>query len=303
MRWTQRGALALALAALGCASSPQKGAAAPVVDRELEPTDVFPADLDLVMRIDVGRMRSGIGPATTADLAKRALESGRGAGDELREALGCAEVVWIGVHAADIATGDRVVAVEGKKCMPELLSGRWEKTRSPNKRVLIFDRRSAAHRGGTARIMNLGNKATVFVSPVELDAVKRVLSAGPDANRGNPTAEGLVSADLRVRPLPPGLAKKYHSIAKVLAGLERVRGSARLRDEGLEIDVEVLAKTDTSASDAAGFLEILRGSLAQDARFAEVMKTAHVEQVERTVEVKLTLPPKLVLSLLSGGEP
>src|SRR5262249_50891861 len=159
----------------------------------------------------------------TDHLAKRALESGRGAGDELREALGCAEVVWIAVHAAEIETGDRVIAVEGKKCVPELLSARWEKMRSPNKRVLIFDRRSAAHRAGTARIMTLGNKATVFVSPVELDAVKRVLATGPDAQRGNPTAEGIVSADLRVRPLPPGLAKKYSSIAKILAGIERVR--------------------------------------------------------------------------------
>jgi hypothetical protein len=301
MRWWTP-ALALALVVSGCASS-EKGAQSAVVDRDVEPTDVFPADLDLVVRIDLGRMREGIGPAATAELAKRALQGDGGVNDELREALACAEVVWLAAHAAEIGTGDRVIAIEGKSCMPELASARWERTRSHNKRVRIFDRRSDAHRAGTARIMNLGNKTTVFVSPVELDAVKRVLADGPDPKRGNPTAEGVVSLDLRARPLAPGLAKKYPSIAAVLGGIDRVRGSAKLGDEGLAIDVEVLGKTAAGAAATSRFLEALRDSLAQGSRFGDATRGARVELVERTVQVKLTVPPKVVLGLLSGGEP
>jgi hypothetical protein len=194
-----------------------------------------------------------------------------------------------------------VIVVEGRRCMPELDAGRWERVRSANGHLRIFDRREEAARGGTARIMNLGNKATAFVSPVELDAVKRVLDAGPDERRGNPTAEGLVSLDLRARPLPPALEKKYPSIAAVLAGVERVRGSAALVEQGLKIDAELLGKTPAGAALAAKFLDALRESLVPSARFGEVAKLARVEQVERTVQVRLTVPAKLVLGLLSGS--
>jgi hypothetical protein len=291
-----------ACSACGGSPAPAKGRAltgAPL-EHDLEATDVLPVDLDLVVRVDIGRMRSGIGPAAADALARRAVESG--AEPELREALACADVVWIAAHAAEVDGGDRVIVVEGRRCMPELEAARWARVRSANGRLRIFDRRDEAPRGGTARIMNLGNKATVFVSPVELDAVKRVLDAGPDERRGNPTAEGLLSFDLRARRLPPALEKKYPSIAAVLAGVERVRGSAALVDEGLKIDAEVLGKTPAGAALAAKFLDALRESLLPSARFGEVAKQAHVEQVERAVRVKLTVPAKLVLGLLSGSE-
>ena len=66
-----------------------------------------------------------------------------------------------------------------------------------------LDRAAEAPRSGTARIMNLGNRATAFVSAVELDSVRRVILDGPDPKRGNPTADGLVSFDLRAGRLPP----------------------------------------------------------------------------------------------------
>src|SRR6185437_7600346 len=268
------------------------------IERDLDPTDVLPADLDLVVRVDVGRMRAGIGPAAADAISRRALEGGDE--PELRQALGCAEVVWIATHAADADLGDRVVVIEGKSCMPDLLAARWKRVRSGNGRVRIFDRLDDAPRGGTARIMNLGNRATVFVSPVELDAVKRVLDAGPDERRGEPAAEGLVSVDLRARPLPPALAKKYPSIGAVLAGIERVRGSAVLGDGGLRVDAEVLCRSPESAARATKFLAALRESLIPSARFGEAAKAARVEQIEKVVSVKVTLPPKLLLGLLSG---
>jgi hypothetical protein len=150
--------------------------------------------------------------------------------------------------------------------------------------------------------MNLGNKATVFVSPVELDAVKRVMEAGPDPRRGNPEAEGLVSFDLRTHRLAPGLEKKYPSIAAVIAGVERVRGSAVLLDDGLRVDAQVVGTSPAGASQAARFLEAMRDNLAQGPRFGAWMKDARVELVEKTVQVRLTVPAKALLAILSGEE-
>jgi hypothetical protein len=139
----------------------------------------------------------------------------------------------------------------------------------------------------------------VLVSPVELDAVKRVIDAGPDAKRGAPTAEGLVSFDQRAGRLPPSLEKKYPSIGAVLAGVERVRGSAVLVDEGLKIDAQVVGANPAGAERAAHFLEALRDTLAKSARFAPVAKDARVEQTEKLVQVRVTVPAKVLLSAIT----
>jgi hypothetical protein len=296
-------AIATALSLVACGGADKSAAgrkipAAPRISRDLDPTDVLPADLDLVVRLDIARLRSGIGGVAANVLASQAARAG--VDPELREAMACADVVWIATRAAEIEAGDRVIVVEGKSCMPELARSRWGKVRSGNGRLLIFDRKGPVSRVETARIMNLGNRATAFVSPVELDSVKRVLDTGPDAQRGNPRAEGLLSADVRPRPLSPRLAKKYPSIASVLSGIERVRGTAVLVDEGLKVDAEVLARSPAAAQKASKFLDAVRKSL-EEGRFAEVVKGAKVETVDKTVQLKLTVPKKLLLAAMGAG--
>jgi hypothetical protein len=295
-------ALTCALTLAACGSPPppraQRSPGEQVLfEHDIEPSDIFPADLDLVVRVDVGRMRAGIGPAAADALAKRALTGS--VDDEVKDALACAEVVWVATRAQALDEGDRIIVVEGKSCMPELLGARWERVRSSNGKLRIFDRAGEPPRSGTARIMNLGNHATAFVSPVELDPVRRVLATGPDPKRGNPTAEGLVSFDLRAGRLPPALERKYPSIGAVLAGIERVRGSAVLVDDGVKIDADVLGASKTGAERAARFLEAMRDNLAKSPRFGAIMKDVRVEQVEKTVQVRLTLPAKAVLALMA----
>lgn len=296
--------MALGLLVTACGGTSQEQARArllpggPRVVHEIEPSELFPADLDLVVRLDVGRMRAGLGPLAADELSKRALQ---GTGEnELAEALACADVVWIATRAAEVEVGDRIVVIEGKRCMPELGRGRWEKVRSANGRVAIFDRHGEAPRSGTARIVNLGDRATVFVSPVELDSVKRVLDAGPDEKRGSPTAEGLVSLDLRAKALPPALARRYPAIAAVLGGIERIKGSAVLADDGLRVNAQVLGKAAAGAEKAARFLEAIRDSLTEG-RFADAAKSAKIEVVERTVQVKLTVPARLLLGAVGAA--
>jgi hypothetical protein len=134
---------------------------------------------------------------------------------------------------------------------------------------------------------------------VELDAVKRVMDEGPDAKRGAPAAEGLVSFDQRAGRLPPSLEKKYPSIAAVLAGVERVRGSAVLVDEGLKVEAQVVGVNAARAERVARFLEALRDTLAKSARFAGVAKEARVEQVEKIVHVHVAVPAKVLLGVLT----
>jgi hypothetical protein len=280
------------------AVSPKERPPGPALSRSVDPGELFPADLDLTVRIDVARMRAGIGPLATESVEARAL---RQAGDDvLKDAIRCADVIWLGLRLSDLDAGDHVVAVEGKDCAPELDPAKWTRVPSGNREVTIFDRKGdSAPRAGTARVLALGRRASVFVSPVELDSVARVLRDGPDARRGNPTAQGIVSVDLRAGRLPPPIERRFPSFASVIAGLARVRGSAEVVDEGLRIDAEILSPTERGADKALRFLTALRDNVA-DPRVAGVMETVRIEQVERTVRVRVLVPARILLALLAG---
>lgn len=294
----------LALALSGCGADAKATPALarlalPSFDKRLDPAEIFPADLDLVVRLDVARMRSTIGPAAASALATRAA---REAGDDvLRAALACAEVVWLGARTGDLDAGDHVVIVEGPSCAPELDRALWRPEPSRNKSVKIFDRVDPSRRTGTARIVVLGDHTTAFVSPMEVDSVTRILADGPDARRGNPVAEGVVSVDVRAGRLPPSLEQKYPSIAAIVGGLERVRGTAVVVDEGVQLDVQILSPTTKGAEKALRFLSALRDNV-EDIRYALVLRKVQIEQIEGTVRIRLLVPGKFVLALLAGRD-
>lgn len=274
----------------------------PRVVRRIEPADLLPADLDLVVRVDVARMRDGLGEAASDELARRALDE---VPDEaLESALQRADVVWLGLRLADLEEGDRVVVLEGRMAGLTPDPGRWEPARAAQDGVAVFDRRggAAGSRADTARIIALGDRAVALVSAVEVSSVARVLRDGPDAHRGDPAAEGLVSLDLRARRLPPYLARRFPSIGALVAGVAHVRAVASLHDEGVRLDVELVGVDAAGAGRARRFLEVLRDNV-EDVRYADLMKELSIEQVESTVRVRWLFPAPLVLALLSGRSP
>jgi hypothetical protein len=273
------------------------------VVRRVEPIDLVPADLDLVVRVDVARMRAGIGPSATDELAARAFaEAGAASDDLLREAARRADVVWIALRLADLEAGDRVLAFEGRMrgLGPDLTA--WQPVPEDIQGVTIFERRGGdVPRTGTARILALGDRALIFVSPVQVSSVARVLRDGPDERRGDPRADGVVSLDLRAGRLPPGLERRFPSIARVIAGVERVRATGSLTEQGARLEAEIVGRTPEGAGRARRFLEVLRDNV-QDLRYAEIMKALAIEQVERTVRLRWTLPSSVVLALISGPD-
>lgn len=288
---------------LGCGGGKAAGAPvkpkAPVLERTFDATDILPGDLDLVARLDMGRMRSSLGPLAAEGLAARA-KARVGDDDALGEAIACAEVLWVGARLGDLDGGDHVVVVEGPGCTPALPPARWEKVPFANGRVAVFDRRGdGAERAGTARVISLGKRLTAFVSPMEVDSTSRVLREGPDSKRGNPSAEGVLSVDFRGGRLPPSLERKYPSIGAVLGGIERVRGTAQVGDDGIEVEAEVRSPTEKGASRVMRFLEAVRDNVSE-ARLLEVMGRLKLEQVESSVRVRVVLPAGVVLGLLAG---
>lgn len=295
------GVLGLALANVACGSgtSAAKSPRAPSKKQRFDAIELFPADLDVVVRVDLARMRASLGPV--ADGLSARVGSEMDARDELASrAIQRARVAWIGTRIADIETGDRVMVIEGDvedlRPNPSL----FEVLDPPlSDAIKTFERRGPLARDATARIHLLGGRTMVFVSGVEVDGVERVLLRGADPGRRDPPAEGLLSADLRGRRLPVGLERKFPSIGAIVRGVKRARASVTMVDEGLRADVEVVAASDAAGSKLEGFLKALREG-GQGSRYAALFDGMRVERLEQAVRVTWLVPLEMLRVLVES---
>lgn len=308
MSWKRAAAIASAVALAGATllgagcggpAKPSSGLKPPQLSRRLEAIDLLPADLDIVIRIDVARLKAGLGPAFAEALAARATETG--SEPFVAEAMAKADAVWIGLRLADLDAGDRVLVAEGRLDEIHLTPSEWLETTpaATLEGVRILDRPGPSPRPSTSRIIVQKDKLYAFVSPVEVDATSRLLRDGPDPGRGDPTADGLLSADIRGHRLPRSLEKKYPSIGAVIAGITRLRASASLKDTGLSLTLEITTKHDAAAQRVERFLTTIRDASATT-KYAELMKSVVLERVNTTLHIKAVVPAAMVIGALSG---
>jgi hypothetical protein len=261
------------------------------MSRRLEPAEIIPADLDVVVRLDLDRMNRGLGAEPGAQVTSRV------ATDPLvSKALVHAKTVTIGLRASDFLRGDHVIVVEtdvSKLALPD----DFEPVASKNDKVRVLVKKGDAARTETQAVVILDERAIAFVSPIETDAVLRVLESGADELRGDPPREGLLSIDMRTHRLDPALERKYPSFARLVRELRRVRGVAEVREDGLGFDVEIIAKSADAADRVARFLEALRAG-AKDEGLSGMLARMKIEPLEASVRVQLTVPAAIVLDAI-----
>ena len=301
-----RRALMLGLGALAFTAACGGEVPAPQAPRKgkgafLDPAELFPADLDLVLRVDLGRMRSQLGPLAEVLSARVEEESG---GEEalVSQAIARAKVVWIGLRAADAEAGDRVLVVEGdiEDVRPD--PGIFHLVDPPlADDIRSWERKGPLGRATTARVHAFADRMIMFVTPVEVDSVDRVLAKGPDDRRRDPAAEGLISADLRARRLPPSLERRFPSIASIIGGLERARATAVMVGDALRVDAEILAGTGQAAGKAENLLRALREG-GQGSRYAALFEDMRIERVDRAVRVRWDFSSDVLRALLDNAQ-
>jgi hypothetical protein len=299
------GALAawLALTGLACGADVPAGGVCPTAPRTaapVEPADLLPADLDLVVRWDLGVMRGALGDDGAKELVERGLAEARADG-LLREALASAEVVWLGVRVRDFEAGDRVLVVESaRRPTPDDIA--WKKTRVAARGVDRFDARAPAKRGTTASIFLL-DRAAAFVSPVETDAVARVLRDGPDALRGQPAARGLVSVDYRPRGVSARIRDLYPALARLLDGLVRVHAVVSVVGGELDVDARGRLRSAKAAADLATFLETIASVGRTTESHGALFQTLEIAHEARMVTLRWRLPPSVLRPRDRAAEP
>jgi hypothetical protein len=215
------------------------------------------------------------------------------------QALGRARVVWVGLRLAHLDDGDRLLVVEGDVGDLEPDPALFSLGLPPVEGVRSFDRRGRHRRSTTSRILTFGERAIAFVSPAEVDSVARVLAKGPDGRHRDPSAEGIVSADLRPRRLPPSLERRFPSLGAVVRGIERARANATIEDDGVHVEGEIIGISAAAAERAEDLLSVLRESGAAS-RYADLFLSLKVERVERAVRLRWVLPPDVLSALVAS---
>ncbi len=265
------------------------------MSRRLHPNEVIPSDLDVVVRVDLERMRSALGPERD-EIAQRF------SADPLMSGLlASARAVTVAVRAADYDQGDHVIVIEADTKKFDPRASGFKERASANDKVRVFVRDGASSRDTTHALVVLDERAVAFVSPVETDAVLRVLREGADELRGQPVAEGVVSADVRVKRLPSSLERKHRHVARLIAGVSRVKARLFVGDGGLKLEGEIIARGEADADRVLRFCSALSAGAADEGPTA-VLKAARFERFGAVVRVTADIPIELLLGALSRDD-
>jgi hypothetical protein len=266
----QRRALLLALSALGVACGPKPLAAPPSAPSVVSASDLIPADLDVVVRFDLGRVKAALGSAVLTALSREVLSATDGAEHTdalLLESLLGADVVFLGYRPSPIlAPLDRVLALQGsfeQLARPPL---GFASAVDLGGDVRYFERSSSTtlSRGAVARIYTASTRVRAFVSEAEIDAVERVLATGGVERRLSTPEEGTLS--LAARPWLVARFGGRGALRDLLDSAKALQAVAELESDGVRFELALTLATpeqaEALAAAAKQALQRLGGSLA-----------------------------------------
>lgn len=286
---------------VACGGEP-RGARAPVPAPVLaQPSDAIPGDLDLVVRLDLGRIRQVLGADALRKLRERA---GFGPDAEHEDALIIdslerADTAWLGLRLAERRElVDSVLIVRGNFRDMDVRSYRaepgWSGQRDLGGGWRCFER-EPRRRSSPARAYARLDELFVFVTPAEIDSVERVLERGIRDAHPTPPERGIVSLAARPHAFSAGLRQRAPAAARFLAKSERLEASADLAADRLKVEIAMTMEDEGSArrtADATGLLVL--ELIEQGAIPKLIARSLSVEAVGTSVVVGLDAPIELL---------
>src|SRR5688572_6949110 len=233
--------LLLAALALGCAGrSLGPPPPAPALTRG---ADALPADVDVVVRLDLRRMQSALGSELVSELRRAAELASKTGGSEalLAGLIEQTDVLYVGLRPRLANELDHVLVLEGKFAGFDPAALRvepgWQRKVDLGGDVRRWDRRAQPPRGAVARIYAWSDRVIVLASPVEIDSTERAIERGEREGGLAPPSKGVVSFAARVLPIALALQERSPQIARLLEAAERLEGSAEIDAEGVRVDL------------------------------------------------------------------
>jgi hypothetical protein len=230
----------------------------------------MPADLDLVVRLDLRRIRDTLGaPAMTAisEQAVHGLHGEDRATDALLlSALKGTDTLWLGLRPTrSLEAADSVFVMSGH--FPSFDPHQAKST--PRFAAPIdlggdlrrFDREHPPSRSAPARIYVHSDDLVVSLSEAEIDSVERSLEEQRGARALEPAEKGVLSAVARPRVLPADLFAGSDALRRVAQRAERLELNADLTAAGVDATLALRFEDATAAEHVAKALSEVRDAL------------------------------------------
>jgi Arc/MetJ-type ribon-helix-helix transcriptional regulator len=266
------------------------------------PVQAIPADLDVVVRIDLEPIRAALPAQAQSDLAAVALAGDfSAASDVVRRALDRAQQVWVGFRPGQLPEHtDNVLVLRGdfSKIPLAELGDAFKPARDLGGGWSAYDARRVRGRSAPARLYTHLDDLWVVASEAELDAVERVLEEGVRERRLEPPERGVLSVAARMAGVAASIRQSSPKAARFLSQADVGTMSADLSSEGLEVFAELGFVDEATAARSARALQLVLGALA--ASNPDGFQ-AHTEI--NTVGSAVTLRAKVPHSLLSSFLP
>ena len=301
-------ASALAVGALGCAR--ERIGPPPDAPGVSDPPDAIPPDLDVVVRIDLRRMRAALGPGV---LERLRLPAGGHASEDkddarlLADVLERADLVFIAFRPGlALADTDRVVVLEGRFADFDVRryggKARWTAGQDLGAAWFRFERSKGAARGAPAQVYVRATDLVVLVSVAEIDSVERAIQGRSVSARLEVPSRGAVSVAARAGSLRRLIAESASAAAELLSRAGLVRGYGDLDATGVQVELEVEFHSEADARDAGKAASVVAAAVAEgDGVAARVARETSVETVGKVVVLRVRLGGDLLADVLQGG--
>ncbi len=284
--------LLLAVLALGAACSPPRVEAPPTAPSLSDPSDVMPADLDVVLRVDVARCKATLGLIPELLASEIAMQLPSAPGDEPTRDhvfawVARADTLWLGLRPGSRPeTSDGVLILRGdfSAIVPTRLEGApaWGLVRDLGGAVRRYER-APTLRSAPAVLYTRLPERLVLGSLVEIDALGRTVEQGQAGSDLRAPESGLLSVALRVPGLEGVWRRRWPELARFIDGAERAEASVEQSGAKFRVHADLrYAEADRAASVGESASKLIRSLAEAGPAWA---KDIRVEVVERHVSL------------------
>lgn len=308
IRRFSRGLSALgALVACACTPPLPPAPPPPVAPVLEEPALAVPSDLDLVLRVDLARLRDlfGLGfEAALDEMLARApgADADRDTGRLLLRILSRADTVWLGARPGlSPELTDNVLVARGKFAglVPEAIGGSppWARAERLGGGVLRYERAAPELRATPAVIYVREPDRVVIGSTAEIDALELTLEKGEGQPPLRAPEAGILALSARVPELSQKLRLRAPTLTRLLDGADQLSCSVDRRADDLELLVELRYANPGRAADVAGPIEQVLARLAESG--FHFLERVRVQPAGSSVTLTLSLPTERVKALVA----
>jgi hypothetical protein len=184
---------------LGCARlGPKVGVSAPVTR---PPAQQIPVDLDVVVRVDLEKIRRRLDIRGAEALARLLIAPARELGALVLQAIACTDRLWMGLRPdLDPSRWDSVTILEGdfSSITTEEISLAWGPSLDLGGGYKRYDALANSGRAAPLRLYTLHEERWLLASETEVDALSRSLEEGRSERVDEPPERGIVSVTARL---------------------------------------------------------------------------------------------------------